>query len=349
MAGAHVGHYTIVSKLGCGGQGVVYLAHDTTRDRPVALKFLPPALADDSRARQRFAREAQTASAVQHPNICTTYGIETTEDGQPFIVMAYYEGPTLRRKLNDGVVFMSEAVEIAAQVADGLAAAHARGIVHRDVKPGNLLLTDQGVRILDFGLARFIESAQITADGSVLGTAFYMSPEQTRCEPADPRSDVWSLGAVLYEMLAGAPPFGGAHPAAVCYAIRHDRVPQLSIAAPWIPRPLERMVMRSLSKNRARRPTARALADALRALHDSGQTFAMSPITSAGRPARSLACPGSGLVTAARNAAEESRQRSVIESNARRLRLAFRRAQQSSSGFGSTASRPRCRRAAAAR
>jgi eukaryotic-like serine/threonine-protein kinase len=263
LVGTLVGHYTIVSKLGCGGQGVVYLAHDTTLDRPVALKFLPPGLADDECARQRFAREALTAAAVQHPNICEIYAIETTDEGQPFIAMAYCKGVTLKRALNDGVLSIVDAIDVAAQIAEGLSAAHAHGIVHRDVKPGNVMLTDLGVKVIDFGLARFIDSSQITAVGSVLGTASYMSPEQIRCQPADSRSDVWSLGIILYEMLTGAPPFTGSHPDAICHAIKHDSIRPSTMGVPMA---LRSLVFRALSKNPARRPSASALARALRGL-----------------------------------------------------------------------------------
>jgi eukaryotic-like serine/threonine-protein kinase len=270
LAGTHVGHYTIVSKLGCGGQGVVYLAHDTTMDRPVALKFLPPALADDECMRQRFAREALTAAAVQHPNVCAIYAIEATDEGQPFIAMAYCEGMTLRRALNDGVLTIADAIDVAAQIAEGLSAAHAHGVIHRDVKPGNVMLTDLGVKVIDFGLARFMDSSQITAVGSVLGTASYMSPEQIRCQPADSRSDVWSLGIILYEMLTGAPPFSGSHPDAICHAIKHDSIRPSTMGVPMA---LRSLVFRALSKNPARRPSASALARGLRGLQLSSQVL----------------------------------------------------------------------------
>jgi serine/threonine-protein kinase len=248
----------------------VYLAHDATLDRAVALKFLPPALVDDECTRQRFAREALTAAAVAHPNICTIYAIETTDDGQPFIAMAYYKGVTLRRALNDGVLSIVDAIDVAAQIAEGLSAAHAHGVVHRDVKPGNVMLTDTGVKILDFGLARFIDSSQITAAGSVLGTASYISPEQIRCEPAGPHSDVWSLGIILYEMLTGAPPFTGSHPDAICHAIKHDSIRPSTMGVPLA---LRSLVFRALSKNPARRPSAAALASALRGLRLPSQVL----------------------------------------------------------------------------
>jgi serine/threonine-protein kinase len=268
--GTLVGRYTIEARLGRGGQGVVYLARDLDLNRRVALKFLPPSLVDDACARQRFIREAQTASAVKHPNVCANYGNEITDEGEPFMVMAYCKGVTLRQALNDRVLSIADAIDIAAQIADGLSAAHAQAVVHRDVKPGNVMLTDEGVKILDFGLARFLDSSQITAAGSLLGTASYMSPEQIHCEPADPRSDVWSLGILLYEMLTGAPPFTGSHPDAICYAITHDRIPPSTMGVPWA---LRSIVFRALSRNPARRPSAQALARALRDLQLSTQVL----------------------------------------------------------------------------
>src|SRR5262249_44459385 len=154
-------------------------------------------------AKQRFIREAQAASTADHPHICTVHDIETSDDGQLFIVMAFYEGQTLKQRLEDGPLPVDEALRIATQVADGLAKAHAQGVVHRDIKPGNLMVTEDGVKILDFGLAKFADALQLTIAGSTLGTVAYMSPEQARGEEADARSDIWALGIVLYESLSG--------------------------------------------------------------------------------------------------------------------------------------------------
>src|SRR5688500_14608432 len=202
--------------------GVVYAARDTKLGRRVALMFLPQQWSHDEGAKQRFIREAQAASATHHPNICIVHDIDSADDGQLFIVMGYCEGPTLKQRLESGPLPIDEALDIATQVADGLAKAHGQGVVHRDIKPGNVILTEDGVRIVDFGLATFVDALQLTAQGSTIGTAAYMSPEQVRGEQADARADVWALGVVLYEMLTGHVPFRGAYAEAIGYAIRHD-------------------------------------------------------------------------------------------------------------------------------
>ena len=265
LIGTRLRHYEIVAKIGGGGQGVVYAANDRRLARPVALKVLPPQWCHDEDAKRRFVREARAGAAAQHPNICTTYGIECASDGRLFIVMARYTGETVKQKLRAGALSVDEALEMAAQVAEGLAAAHAKGVVHRDIKPSNLMVTDRGVKILDFGLAALADGAQITVDGSTIGTAAYMSPEQTRGEPADVRSDIWSTGIVLYEMLAGQPPFTGSYPEAIYYAIRNDRVPSAPLRKCGVSRSVERVVLRALRNARADRfQTAGDLAGALR-------------------------------------------------------------------------------------
>lgn len=259
--------YEIVAKLGGGGMGVVYKARDIKLGRYVALKFLPPQWSHDESAKQRFVREAQAASATNHRNICIIHNIDETDDGRLFIVMAHYEGETLKQKLERGPLAIQEAIEIASEIAEGLARAHAQGVVHRDVKPGNLIVTDDGVKILDFGLAKFADALQLTVPGSTIGTVAYMSPEQARGEEADVRSDVWALGIVMYEMLTGSTPFHGAYPEATFHAIKHEPLPSLKSARQDVPEALERITMKALVKEAtARYQSAREPARDLRLL-----------------------------------------------------------------------------------
>ena len=246
--------------------GVVYKATDLKLGRAVALKFLPPQWSHDEGAKQRFLREAQAASATNHRNICIIHDIQHTDDGQLFIVMAYYEGQTLKEKLEAGQLPVAVALEIATEVAEGLAKAHSQGVVHRDVKPGNLMITEDGVKVLDFGLAKFADSLQLTMPGSTVGTVAYMSPEQARGEEADARSDVWALGIVLYEMLSGRVPFTGAYPEAIFHAIKNEPVPLL-LENRDIPPALQSLVCRALEKDPTRRfQNAREMARDLRLL-----------------------------------------------------------------------------------
>jgi tetratricopeptide (TPR) repeat protein len=278
LVGTAVAHYEVLAKLGGGGMGVVYTARDARLGRLVALKFLPPQWSHDDSAKQRFLREAQAASATHHRNICTIHDIETTDDGRLFIVMAYYEGQTLKQRLEAGALAIEEAVEIAAQVAEGLAKAHLEGVVHRDIKPGNLIMAEDDVKILDFGLAKFANALQLTLEGSTLGTVAYMSPEQTRGEEADARSDIWAVGVVLYEMLTGTLPFKGAYPEAISHAIRNEPTPQLRVAGKDTPPGLNRIVDRALRKNAAERyQNARELARDLRLLQ--GRTIPLDLLT----------------------------------------------------------------------
>lgn len=265
LVGARIAQYEILSRLGGGGMGVVYAARDTKLGRSVALKSLPPEWSHDETARQRFIREAQAASASHHRNICTIHDIIAAEDGRLFIVMPNYEGQTLKHRLQRGPVPLDEAIDIAAQVAEGLAKAHDRGVVHRDIKPGNLLLAEDGVKILDFGLAKLAGSQDLTAAGSTLGTVAYMSPEQIRGDEVGPQSDIWAVGVVLYEMLTGSQPFRGGYPEAVGHAIRHDT--PVPLRASDVPEALEQIVFRALLKQAAiRYRSARDLARALRGL-----------------------------------------------------------------------------------
>ncbi|MCH8962083.1 MAG: protein kinase, partial [Bacteroidetes bacterium] len=253
MIGRTISQYRITEKLGGGGMGVVYKAHDTKLDRPVALKFLPPHLSKDPEANKRFVREAKAASALDHPNICTIYDIGEDDEGQLFIAMAYYQGQTLKYRLADGLS-IDESVEIAIQVAEGLERAHEAGIVHRDIKPANVMVTERGqVKIVDFGLAKVAEQTQLTKTGATLGTVTYMSPEQARGEEVDHRTDLWSLGVVLYEMLTGERPFRGDYEQAVIYSILNEDPAPITTLNPEAPEGLARVVEKLLSKDAAER------------------------------------------------------------------------------------------------
>lgn len=221
--GKTISHYKILKKLGEGGMGVVYKAEDTKLKRDVALKFLPRGLSSDEEAQSRFIQEAQAASALQDNNICTVHDIGDTEDGEMFIVMECYEGESLKDKISHGRMAQNEVLDIAIQIAGGLSKAHEKGIIHRDIKPGNIFITRQGVvKILDFGLAKTSGRTQLTQIGTTLGTCNYMSPEQARAEEIDGRTDIWSLGIVIYEVLTGVPPFNSDYDQAIIYSILNE-------------------------------------------------------------------------------------------------------------------------------
>jgi RNA polymerase sigma factor (TIGR02999 family) len=248
--GEPVAHYEIVGSLGRGGMGVVYRAHDTRLDRDVALKFLPARLAGDSTARDRLVYEARAASSLDHPNICTVYDIGTLDDGRTFLALACYDGVTLRQKITGGPLALKDVIDITRQVAEALAAAHRRGIVHRDINPSNIMVTTDGtVKILDFGIATVRDRDGTTPVGTV-GTIAYMSPEHTRGEALDGRADVWSLGVVVHEMLTGRRPFTADDDAAIIRAIRTRPLPPLSGARDGVPPLLFRLVETCLQKDR---------------------------------------------------------------------------------------------------
>lgn len=253
MIGTTVSHYRILEQLGQGGMGVVYKAEDTRLDRLVALKFLPPQMSGNEDAKRRFVQEAKAASALDHANICAIHDIGEvpSESGAPrvFIVMAFYDGATLKYRLQDGPLPIEECIQIGEQLAAGLQRAHEAGIVHRDVKPANIMVTDRGeVKILDFGVAKLVGGLELTQTGSTLGTAGYMSPEQARADDVDFRTDLWSLGVVVYEMLTGVRPFRGDYDAAVAYAILNEEpqpVEELRAEAPAV---LSELVQQLLAK-----------------------------------------------------------------------------------------------------
>lgn len=253
MIGKKISHYKILEKLGGGGMGVVYKAQDEKLDRFAALKFLPPHLSADEEIKQRFIAEAKAASALDHTNICTIYEIDETGDDQMFIAMAFYEGETLKKKIEQEPPTLLKSIKVAIQIAEGLSRAHAQGIIHRDIKPANMMVTKEGlVKILDFGLAK-IADANITKTGWTLGTAAYMSPEQARAEHVDNRSDIWSLGVILYEMVIGQSPFKGEKAETVIYSILNDKPKSPVSIKGDIPPTIGIIIERCLEKDRENR------------------------------------------------------------------------------------------------
>ena len=268
MIGRTISHYRITEKLGQGGMGVVYKAEDLHLGRVAALKFLSPAYIEDDEQKARFIKEARAAAALDHPNICTIYEAGE-EDGLIFLAMAYVEGETVAEKIRAGPLGQAQAVDIAAQIADGLQEAHQNNIVHRDIKSSNIMVTSKGqVKILDFGIAKDLGSADSHKTREVLGTAAYMSPEQITEDRVDQRSDIWSLGVVLYEMLSAKLPFSGDYDAAIVYAVLHEDPVPLKDAAPALAPELDSVVRRALSKSRRRR--YQAVSEMSRALRDLG-------------------------------------------------------------------------------
>jgi serine/threonine-protein kinase len=246
LAGRTFSDFEVLDELGSGGMGVVYRARDRRLDRTVALKVLAPLTGSNAEAQARFLREARAASSLDHPNVGVVHGILDGPEGEPCIVMAYYEGETLSRRIARGPVPLAEAANITLQVAEGLAAAHDKGIVHRDIKPSNILIGSTGiVKILDFGLAKFTEADHtLTNPETILGTAQYMAPEQVQGAAVDARTDVWAVGAILYEMLRGEPPFCELDTYALLYAVVEKPIPRLEAVPPDV----ERVVTKALAK-----------------------------------------------------------------------------------------------------
>ncbi len=259
MIGRSLGHYQIASRLGQGGMGEVYLAEDSKLNRKVALKILPPELAGDSERRRRFEREAQAIAAINHPNIVMVHSVEEAE-GVHFITMELVEGRGLSELIPKDGLALGRFFEMAVPLADAISAVHARGITHRDLKPENVMVTSDGrVKVLDFGLAKLMEAASAgeaasqrhtttTEPGRILGTVAYMSPEQAEGKPVDHRSDIFSLGVVLYVMATGRRPFEGDTPASILSSVLKDTPPSVTERRPALPRDLGRIVRLCLTR-----------------------------------------------------------------------------------------------------
>ena len=263
-AGTKLGPYEIVAPIGAGGMGEVYRARDTRLERTVAIKVLPGNLSSSPEVRQRFEREAKTISQLSHPHICALYDVGRDGDTD-YLVMEYLEGETLSERLSKGALSLEQTLRYGIEIAEALDTAHRQGIVHRDLKPGNVMLTKSGVKLLDFGLAKAFApvtqassltalptamgSPNLTQEGTILGTFQYMAPEQLEGKEADPRTDIFAFGAVLYEMATGQKPFGGKSQASLIAAILEREPPAISTVQPMTPPALDRVVKTCLAKD----------------------------------------------------------------------------------------------------
>jgi non-specific serine/threonine protein kinase len=281
MIGKKISHYRILNKLGEGGMGVVYEAEDTNLGRVVALKFLASRAVGDDEERTRFVREAKTVAALNHPRICTIHEIDEFE-GRAFIAMERVEGAPLKDTTASGPVALPDAINLAIQVAEGLHEAHQRDVIHRDIKPANIMVTPGGqAKIMDFGLAKSVDATELTKTGTTLGTVAYMSPEQARGEEVDGRTDIWSLGAVLYELVTGQKPFVGDYEPAVVYSILNESPKPVTGIRTGVPVDLERIIARCMEKDREERyqTAADLIADLRRVLRRLAESDEPAPVT----------------------------------------------------------------------
>jgi len=280
MIGKTILHYKVLEKLGEGGMGVVYKAKDTKLNREVAIKFLPRSISANEDERKRFEIEAQAAAALNHPNIAHIYAIEEKDD-EMFIVMEYIDGEELKEKISNNPIELEEAIDIATQIAEGLQTAHEKGIVHRDIKSSNIMTTEDGkVKIMDFGLAKINGGTELIKIGSTVGTAAYMSPEQTKGEEVDHRTDIWSFGVVLYEMLTGELPFKGDYEQAIIYSILNEDSQSIAEFREDIQSQLTQIVERALKKNQSDRyQTAKDLIEELKAFDKTGSSLKGKAVT----------------------------------------------------------------------
>jgi len=280
--GKSVLHYRLIKQAGRGGMGIVYKAEDTKLDRIVAIKFLPPHVDADEEENRRFVIEAKAAASLNHPNIATIHSIEKSDD-DAFIVMEFIDGIELKDKIRDGAIPAKEAVIIAVQIAEGLLAAHKKGIVHRDIKSQNIMITGDGkIKIMDFGLAKVKGNSQLTKMGSTVGTTSYMSPEQAKCEEVDHRTDIWSFGVVLYEMISGRLPFSGDYEQAIIYSILNEE-PELEYSPE-----LNSIIIKALAKNRDERyQSVQEVLDDLLSLSNAGpHSKSSAPVRTRGKSLR---------------------------------------------------------------
>ncbi|RJP69007.1 MAG: serine/threonine protein kinase [Candidatus Abyssobacteria bacterium SURF_17] len=250
MIGRTISHYKILEKIGDGGRSTVYKAEDVRLQRIVAIKIMSERLIKNPKARLRFLREAQTVAQLDHPNICAVYEVDATE-GHTFIAMAYVEGESLSQKIESGPLEITEAITLGLQTARGLNAAHKKKIIHRDIKDGNIMINEEGiVKILDFGLSKPLEKEDITKPRAILGTVPYMSPEQASGEPVDYRTDIWSLGVVMYRMLTGKHPFKGRNVGEMVRAILNDEPERIRELRNDVPETLETCIRKMMAKDR---------------------------------------------------------------------------------------------------